>query len=296
MKKKPPQDGLLQNGDETIQQQPSSPDNSQRDQESTIDTHSPSSKQSIQGKINFRPLKKKPKVVSAMAFTGTPRKFKSPDKTITRALTVVQTRDGCIIAEISTSDGRPCYNKHITDFINDDPRRAAADHGIDTVAVHRHKLDPTEIWKEVIQHRGRELTKMRNLFINYNFRSNMTKEYRINWAKHIVDLHNTPKFQKQLFGSNNKAFFAGDITPEKERPYLSEFLTIRRTIIAIKDCFDKALDDLIGCDALLKEYFPLEMFEQVREFYRTKYKNSSDYRMPHESDYEDESPIPKFEP
>ncbi len=257
-------------------------------------TDSPSAKR--QGKIDFAPLKKKPKVVP-VAFSSTPRKFKSPDKQTTRAITVVQTRDGCLLAEISTTEGKPCYNKHLTDFVNEDPHRAASEHAINATSVARHKLDPNDVWKEVVQYRGREITKMRNLYININFRGNKSKEYRNNWGLHMVQLHNSPKFQKQLFGNNNRAFYAGDLTPTSDDPpYLSEFLTIRNTINIIGSSFDRALGELIASDAVLEQYFPRSMFQQVREFYRDRYRNSYDDRMPHESDCEDESDIPKFEP
>ena len=242
-------------------------------------------------------VKKRPKLAKAN-FNRSPRKFKSPDKLVTRALTTVLTRDGAIIAEINFADGNLCFNKHIVDWIKDDRDTARIDHGIDCVMVARDPSDPTKVYTQESNRRGKDVTKLRNLFININYANNKSVKYRNSWGNHLVDLHNAPRFQKQLFGTNNRAFFAGDLTPTKgEPPYMSEFLTIKHTIGMIDVSFaEQDLDGLIADNAVLCQYFPTDMFQQVREYYHGIYKKEQAQAAANQDDDLVDDAIPTFKP
>ena len=244
------------------------------------------------------PMRKKtvttPKVRS---FNSSPRRVKPPDNAHTRALTVTQTLDGTLIADIQTVDGKLCFFKPFSDYLTDDLDRAKKEHSVHAVMVARDPSSSTEVLKEESTTKGGKLlTKLKPLIVNLNDGNQTCPEYAAKWGEHLVKLHNSPKFQKPLFGNRNLAFFAGDLTPRKsDKPYLSDFFTIRHTLNLIKMSYaGQDLTEMLQNNDLIYFYFPEEMWTDVQEYHSNVYKFID--KKPQLPDGSDEDEIPHFKP
>ena len=238
---------------------------------------------------NTLPQPKKPKLLSKPKLHNT----KPPDQTCTRAVTVTGLRDGSTIADITLLNGEFAFTKPFFDYFRDDADNARRRHGVDAQLVARDPKSPTTVWKIVNYTRGREVTKLKEYLIHVPD-GKEDDTFRSKWGKHIVMLHNQPRFLRHLFGTRNHAYFAGDLTPEgTEKPFMSQYLTIRHTIQMMQYTFsDKKIEDLLANDAIMGRFFPADMFDRVREFHTNSKKPSYDDG----TNLDDDSKLPRFQP
>jgi len=110
------------------------------------------------------------------------------------------------------------------------------------------------------------------LFVGKRLVDTNTAANRELWAKGICNLNNSPAIQRAYrYGNNNTLSFAADVTPVAgPLPFLSQFLTIRETMEAIKIAYKDpvtnvlaAEEDIIDNLDILKLYYSPEQIPRA---------------------------------
>ncbi len=237
------------------------------------------------------PYVKKPK-----AGALTPRKKRPPTNKHKRCVTTQQTRCDCTLGSVSNTDDSVAYNKNMSQYLRNDPVRARAKHGVDRTHCMRDPNDPTKLWSQDVGRTsadGKPIKRMKEYFIHVpDNASERTPEFSKKFGEHLVAVHNNPAFLRGLWGTNNEAYYAGDLTPSGERTYLSDHLTIKHTLdVVAYSHSDRDIDDLVQDDTILTYYFPRSMWDQVREYHA----NFSRRNRTEEEDEDSEEGIPSLE-
>jgi hypothetical protein len=230
------------------------------------------------------PVFSKPK----LGTVASPRKNPS-DNSETRALCISGTFDGCSLAWIEGKDQTPVYNLPMASFLREDETRSRSNYKVDLQKVRRN---PTEnkVWEFPPKREGGNKALFNMMIHIPDSVEEDSFKFRNKWGPLLVKLHNQPRFTNQLYGSNNLAFYAGDLTPTSgKKPYLSDYLTFKHTLQVMQYAFsDQTVDDIVAQDMLMKYYFPVDKIDEVRKFYaeRIKPRNNNDAQ---------ESPLPEWQ-
>jgi hypothetical protein len=254
---------------------------------------------------NKRPAEDEPKQPAKANKTGTLPVFskpklgtvasprKNPDNnTDTRALCISGTSDGCSLAWIEGKDQLPSFNFPMASYLRDDPNRSRAKFKVDLQQVRR---DPTEnkVWEFPPKKLGGSKVLF-NIMIHVPDSVNEDgPKFRNKWGPLLVSLHNMPRFIKELYGENNHAYFAGDLTPTSgKKPYLSDYFTFKHTLLIMQYAYSNSkMDDLVAEDTVMKYYFPVNKIEEVRKYY-------AEHIQPRNRDHnngEQEAPFPEWQ-
>lgn len=195
------------------------------------------------------------------------------DRSHTRAVCTIGLRCGANLFWIET-DGKPAYVWPLIKHCKDDPNAARVNWKIDYCGVKRDPKDPARIYEYLSSKRdgsGSMKRILQNVFIRFpEGESEHGVEFRKKWGELMVQVFNSPGIQKDLYGPNTLAYYAGDLTPKGENaetPYLSDFLTLKNTIDALEIAYgrERSRDDIVNDDLLLSYYFPKKRVEELRE-------------------------------
>jgi hypothetical protein len=193
-------------------------------------------------------------------------------KAFTRAVTTLACRCGANIFKI-TFNGKPAYCFPMVQQVNNDANMAAVNWKIDTTKVQRDPKDHNKVLEFLGKKDsdGKQKRSLQNLFIRFpEGEDERTPEWRKKWGELAVSIYNSGPVQSACYGNNTLAYYAGDLSPRDEtadRPYLSDFLTIKHTLEALQVAFSaRSREDLLKDNSLLAHFFPQERFEEVRNF------------------------------
>lgn len=199
----------------------------------------------------------------------------------TRAISTISCRCGTNLMFIQTNDGKPTYCYPIVERIKNDPEYGRNKWKVDFTTVQRNPDDMNEVlnFGTPTKKRGHDgdmvvstSKKLQNIFGRFPENDQeKTYEFRKRWGEMMANVFNAPFNQEKIYGTTNKlAYFAGDLTPndpKAERPFLSNYLTIKHTIDALEVAYGdaKTREEILADDLLLGYYFPKKVFKQVRE-------------------------------
>ena len=226
------------------------------------------------------PVFTKPKIQPSII----PKITKSPDKEHTRSVWTLQMRCGTNICGILMLDGKPAYAWPLLEKIRESPDFAVQNWKIDHASVRRNPRDPNEVMEyHYTVKKGNKgeasspstRKSLQNIFIRFpedDFER--SAEFRNKWGSMVASIYNSPVTQSKLFGQNTLAFYGGDLTPEHDRPYLSDYLTIKHTIDALEIAFsNRSRQEIVNDDSILVYYFPKNMIKIVRESEASRQKS-----------------------
>jgi hypothetical protein len=240
-------------------------------------------------KTGTLPVFSKPK----LGTVASPRR-KPDNKNQTRALCISSTQDGCSLAWIEGPDGTPAYNFPMASFLREDANRSRSKYKVDLAKVRRDPMDMNKVWEFPPKREGGSISLFSTMIHIPDSANEDGPEFRNKWGPLLVDLHNMKRFLHKIYGSNNLAFFAGDLTPTSgKKPYLSDYFTIKHTLEVIHYAFsDQTMDGILAQDTLMQYYFPKEKIEEVREYYKDRIKPRNENNDDQEG--APEAPLPEW--
>lgn len=230
------------------------------------------------------PVYAKRKVNSSIILS--PKKLPSA-KEFTRAISTLQCRCGTNVMMIQTASGQPTYCNPIIQKANTDPTYARNVWKVDFTGVLRNPddMDAVKEFPSQTRQRGGANDKkvLQNLLLRFpEDDKEKTLAFREKWGEVMVRTFNSPAVQQNIFGTNKKAYYAGDLTPknpESKKPYLSDYLTIKHTLDALEVAFgaNKNRAEILADDMLLGYYFPRDTLSKVRESEKIRANRESVY-------------------
>ena len=222
----------------------------------------------------------------------TPRK-KRPSS-YGRSCVTLGTRNNISIAWFEIDNSTPCFVNHIVRYLKDNPGWARNKLDVDLIKIRRDPLDENKNWEIFIENPRSSRPSTKRLFtIFIHIPDDINEDgtlFRKRWGDKFVRLHNNDQFMKLLYAGNNKAYYAGDLTPTSgPKPYLSELLTIKSTLEVMKYAWsDVSIKDLLTTNKYLVYFFPPNKYDDVRAYQARKEAHEQE-------DTIDESDLPSFD-